>query len=102
MTASAAAEADVQTGVQAQSKPTVPSKATGYTVQVASVQSVQQADTALKQLTDNGYAAYTVQTTVGGNTWYRIRIGYFDHAEATHELMDRLRSDHFDPILIKF
>ena len=77
-------------------------KADGYTVQVASVQSVQQADSALKRLTDQGYAAYAVQTTIGQETWYRIRIGYFDRPEATHELMERLRSDRFNPILIKF
>ncbi len=76
--------------------------AAGYTVQVAAVQSVQQADEALKQLTDQGYDAYTVQTTIGQNTWYRIRVGYFDRPEATHELMERLRSDRFEPILIKF
>ncbi len=78
------------------------SKAAGYTVQVASVQSIQQADATLKQLTDHGYSAYTVQTTAGQNTWYRIRIGYFDRPEATVDLMKRLRSDHFDPIMIKF
>jgi cell division septation protein DedD len=77
-------------------------KANGYTVQVASVRSVQQADLTLKKLTDRGYAAYTVQTTIGHDTWYRIRIGYFDRPEATHELMVRLRSDQFEPIMIKF
>jgi general secretion pathway protein D len=74
----------------------------GYTVQVASVQSVQQADIILKQLTDKGYPAYTVQTMVGNQPWYRIRIGYFDRPEASQDLMDRLRSDQFKPILIKF
>ncbi len=78
------------------------SKANGYTVQVASVQSVQQADLALKNLTDRGYTAYTVQTTVGQQTWFRIRIGFFDRPEATRELIERLRSDQFNPILIKF
>ncbi len=73
-----------------------------YSIQVASVQTAQQADQALKQFTDKGYAAYTVRTAVDNKTWYRIRIGYFDRPEATHELMERLRSDHFDPILIKF
>jgi general secretion pathway protein D len=73
-----------------------------YTVQVASVQSVQQADQILQQLTGQGYAAYAVQTSINDKTWYRLRIGYFDRPEATHELMDRLRSDHFDPILIKY
>jgi general secretion pathway protein D len=77
-------------------------KTAGYTVQVASVQSVQQADQILKQLIDQGYPAYTVQTTVGNQTRYRVRIGYFERPDASHELMERLRSDQFKPILIKF
>ena len=77
-------------------------KASKYTVQVASVQSVGQADRVLKQLIGRGYAAYTVQTKVENKTWYRLRIGYFNVPEETRELMDRLRTDHFDPILIKF
>jgi len=79
-----------------------PNNAAGYTVQVASVQSVQQADQILKQLTDRGYPAYTVQTKVDDQNRYRIRIGYFDRPEASHDLMERLRSDQFKPILIKF
>ena len=77
-------------------------KVAGYTIQVASVQSVQQADRILKQLTNMGYQAYTVQTTVGDQIRYRIRIGYFDRPEATHDLMAKLRAEQFKPILIKF
>jgi len=73
-----------------------------YTVQVASVASVQQADQVLKKLTERGYAAYTVQSTVGGKTWYRVRIGFFHDSQSTHELMKRLKSDQYDPFLIKF
>ena len=86
----------------AEPKSATRNKIAGYTVQVASVQSVQQADRILKQLTDQGYAAYTVQTTIGDQTWYRIRVGYFDRPDASSELMERLRANQFKPILIKF
>ena len=66
------------------------------------MQSVAQADRILKQLTAQGFAAYTVRTEINGKTWYRLRIGYFDRPEASQELMERLRADHFDPILINF
>ena len=79
-----------------------PAKGAKYTIQVASVQSVAQADQVLKQLTSQGFAAYTVRTDINDKTWYRLRIGYFDQPDATHELMERLRADHFDPILIKY
>jgi general secretion pathway protein D len=77
-------------------------KIAGYTIQVASVESVEQADKILKQLTDRGYPAYTVQTTVGNQVWYRIRIGYYDSPDAPHDLMEKLREDQFKPILIEF
>ena len=73
-----------------------------YTIQVASVPSVQQADQILKRLIDRGYAAYAVQSDVADNPQYRVRIGYFDDAQSTHHLMDRLKSDQYQPTLIEF
>jgi general secretion pathway protein D len=85
------------------SQPADASDATeGYTVQVASVQTPQQADQILKQLTEKGYAAYTVQTEVDDKTWYRLRIGYFATAEKADPLLLKLRSDNYNPLLIKF
>ncbi len=74
----------------------------GYTVQVAAVQDAQSADEMLKQLVAHGYAAYTVQSTAGSKTWYRLRIGYYDQPATAKEIIARLRSDRYDPILIKF
>ncbi len=74
----------------------------GYTIQVASVQSAERADQILKQLTSQGYAAYTVQSQVNGTTWYRLRIGYYDQREKAQDLMTRLQADNYDPFLIKF
>ena len=79
-----------------------PNKTAGYTVQVATVQSVEQADQILKQLTDRGYPAYMVQTKADNRILYRIRIGYFNRPDASRELMEHLRLDQFKPILIKF
>jgi general secretion pathway protein D len=73
----------------------------GYTIQVASVQSYQEAEDILKSLTDNGYAAYTVRTDTQGEVWYNLRIGFFSLLEAAQETMDRLRNENFNPTLIK-
>lgn len=78
------------------------SKGKGFTVQVASVDSADAADKILKQLTSQGYAAYTVQSQVDGKPWYRLRIGYYDQRETAEDLMSRLRADHYDPFLIQF
>ena len=74
----------------------------GFTVQVASVQSAQKADQILKRLTGLGYAAYTVQSTVDGVPWYRLRIGYYDQRDDAQAMMARLQADNYDPFLIKF
>ncbi len=76
--------------------------AEGYTVQVASVQTSDMAEQLLQQLTDKGYAAYTVQTEVGNQTWYRLRVGYFATADDAENLLAKLRDDQFNPLLIKF
>ena len=73
----------------------------GYTLQVASVQTTQQADQLIRQLTAKGYAAYTVRSDVAGKVWYRIRIGYFGQQAEAQSIINQLRSDQFDPILIK-
>lgn len=78
------------------------SDAQGYTVQVASVQSALRADQILKQLTGKGYAAYTVQTEVERQTWYRLRIGYFATADSAEHLLSKLRTDNYNPLLVKF
>ncbi len=74
----------------------------GITIQVGAVQEVQLADRLLKQLKDAGYPAYTVQNSDGEKSWYRVRVGYFDDPAAAEEMMQRLRSDHYDPIIIYF
>lgn len=73
----------------------------GYTIQVASVQTTEQADRLLEKLTGSGYTAYTVRSDVKGEVWYRLRIGFFSMRAAAQETMDRLRRDHYNPILIK-
>jgi len=79
-----------------------PTSTKGFTVQVASVQSAQQADQILKRLTSLGYAAYTVQSTVEGVPWYRLRIGYYNQRDDAQAIMSRLQADNYDPFLIKF
>ena len=74
----------------------------GYTVQVASVATVEEADQILQKLTDNGYPAYTVQTGSGNNTQFLVRIGFFDGPDETNLLMERLKSDNYQPVLIEF
>ncbi|MEJ2156297.1 MAG: type II secretion system secretin GspD [Desulfobacteraceae bacterium] len=74
----------------------------GYTIQVASVATVQQADQILKKLTDKGYPGYTVQTGSGATTQYLVRIGFYAKEKETEPLLQQLKTDNYDPVLIKF
>jgi cell division septation protein DedD len=82
--------------------PSTAQSAGGYTVQVASVATVAQADQILKKLTDKGYPAYMVQTGSGATAQFLIRIGYFEDETATKPLMEKLKADDYEPALIKF
>jgi general secretion pathway protein D len=73
----------------------------GYTIQVISVNSIEAAGDALSSLTKQGFAAYTVRAEVAGETWYRLRIGYFETPAAAAEILAKLRVNQYDPILIK-
>jgi general secretion pathway protein D len=74
----------------------------GYTVQVASVATVALADQILKKLTDKGYPAYMVQTGSGATAQFLIRIGYFEDETAAKPLMEKLKADAYEPVMIKF
>ncbi len=73
----------------------------GYTMQVASVQDPDKAAELLQELTGKGYAAYTVRSEINGKTWYRLRIGYFASQTDAEQMIQRLKTDAYDPILIK-
>ncbi len=74
----------------------------GYTVQVATVGTVEQADQILKKLTDKGYPAYTVQAGSGATTRFLVRIGFFSDGKAPEQLMEKLKADQYEPVLIEF
>lgn len=73
----------------------------GFTLQVASVPTPQEADKVVQELMAKGYAAYAVRSQVQGQTWYRLRIGYFATRTEAEQVMNRLRAQQYTPMLIK-
>ena len=59
-------------------KLTIPTSGTGnYTVQISSWASKGKADQEASKLTSAGYTAFVEDATVGGTTWYRVRVGRY-------------------------
>ena len=56
--------------------PTQPA-GSGYTVQVASCESLEYAQHLIKKYTNRGYEPYMTRYELDGQTYYRIRIGTF-------------------------
>jgi general secretion pathway protein D len=77
------------------------SQGNGYTIQVASLQTVEAANQLLRELTALGYAAYTVRTESTGKIWYRLRVGYYEQQESAEEVIAQLRTNRYNPILLK-
>jgi general secretion pathway protein D len=73
----------------------------GYTLQVAALQNQEAAAELLTQLTAKGYAAYIVRTEENGQTWFRVRIGYFARQQDAQAVVNQLRTDRHNPVLIK-
>ncbi len=73
----------------------------GYTLQVASMPTLEKANELLDQLNAKGYAAYTVRMGTEGNVWYRVRIGYYPTKQEAEPVIEKLKADQFAPILIK-
>ena len=72
--------------------PTEP-EGSGYTIQVASCESMEYAQHLIERYTQRGYEPYMTRVEVDGQLYYRVRIGNFQaKSEAVSlkaELMDR-------------
>ena len=57
----------------------------GYSIQIVAAMDEAGANQMLTRLHQLGYQAYKVETLIGGQTWYRVRVGPYatqDQAEA--------------------
>lgn len=70
---------------------TEPPSGTGmYTVQVSSWMSRVKADEEVGKLATAGFSAYVQEATVGGETWYRVRVGRFGSVREAREVIAQL------------
>ncbi len=57
----------------------------GWSVQIASYHTPEEADAKVRELEAAGYPAYEVTALVKGVTWYRVRIAGYATQEVAHE-----------------
>src|SRR5262245_16051575 len=61
-----------------------------WSVQVAAPPAKDIADTLLERLKAKGYDGYVVQAEVKGQSYYRVRVGYFDSREKAESVLQSL------------
>ncbi len=64
-----------------------------YTLQVASYQEKEMAESDIRRMKQHGYAAFMVASDLPGKgTWYRVRLGSFSTKMSAEKLQRELRS----------
>ncbi len=91
-------------GQQKPKFPTVKEQATSgsYTLQVASFRDLARAEHLISILGAKGYGAYQVTAHVNGKgAYHRVRTGHFKDRNTAHKMLERLKQDNFEPIVVK-
>jgi len=65
----------------------------GFSVQVGSFPSKDEAQKLTAKLSAKNYMAYTSSFSNKGATWYRVRVGPFKTETAARRVSDKLKSD---------
>ena len=82
-------------GIQTKTSPMAHSSASAnlskkWSIQVSAPPAKDIADTLLQRLKAKGYDGYVVQAEVKGQSYYRVRVGYFDSREKAESVLQSL------------
>ena len=66
----------------------------GYSIQIEAVMDKSGADGMVAKLRHLGYEGYLVETLIGGETWYRVRIGPFPTEAEAQSAEQKLHADY--------
>ncbi len=73
-----------------------------FTIQVASVQDLNAANLMVNKLKTKNYPAYSVMSQISGKgIWYRIRVGRFNSKTEAYNLIQRLKKNNYNTILLQ-
>jgi cell division septation protein DedD len=73
---------------------TPPVNKRGFNIQVEAVMDKSGADSMVARLKSLGYNAQSYQTQLGGQTWYRVRVGPYDSADDANAAQAKLRDQY--------
>ena len=72
-----------------------------YTIQAASLKDPKDADRLVRKLKEGGYPAYRVIGKIPGKgIWFRVRIGEYKGKAEAMRVMDKLKKEGIEPILV--
>jgi len=66
----------------------------GFNIQVEAVMDKSGADAMVARLRSLGYNAQSYQTTLGGQTWYRVRVGPYYSEDEAKAAQNKLRDQY--------
>jgi cell division protein FtsN len=73
-----------------------------FTLQVASLKELSQAEKMVSLLKRSGYEAYAVTAQVGGKgTYHRVRVGHFKDRDDAKTMASRLKAEKYEAIVIR-
>ena len=85
----------------ADSKSKARSSASAYTIQVASVKNVRDADRLVADLKNKGFRAYrAIGKIPGKGIWYRVRVGNYKNKASAGRTLNKLKKTGLKPIVI--
>ncbi len=73
-----------------------------FTIQVAAVRDEASAASLVSRLKKKGFSVYTTSVELsGGNLWYRLRCGEYASRKEAGPVINELKDEGFDPILVR-
>jgi cell division septation protein DedD len=91
---SAETAAEEKPDIAAVATPTPAARHKNYSVQIEAVMDQQGAYEMVAKLKRLGYLPYLVATDIGGQTWYRVRVGPYATAEEAKEVEIKLHQEY--------
>ncbi|MBA4323261.1 MAG: hypothetical protein C0408_10645, partial [Odoribacter sp.] len=90
-TAADSKESAREPGTESNPKSTIFKEGSKYSFQVSSWRNESKAQSEVLKLTKEGHTAFIAEGIVNGQTWYRVRVGYFNSLDEAEQYMKKVK-----------